>query len=64
MTPTRVETKLYTGQITETSTSKQWDTFLFSKITREYHLCMTKEGIAKAFQVLFNEGYNFDALFS
>ena len=34
MTPTRVETKLQ-AEITETSTSKQWDTFLFSKITRE-----------------------------
>ena len=37
MTPTRVETKLQpgAGQITETSTLKQWDTSLFSKITRE-----------------------------
>ena len=35
MTPTRVETKLYpwTGQIMGTSTSKQWDTSLFSKVT-------------------------------
>ena len=26
-------------------------------------MCITKEGIAKAFQVLFIEGYNFDVLF-
>ena len=37
MTPTRVETKLLPGQgqIMEASTSKQWDTSLFSKITRD-----------------------------
>ena len=37
MTPTRVETKLLpgAGQIMEKSTSKQWDTSLFSKITRD-----------------------------
>ena len=44
MTPTRVETKLYTGQITETSTSKQWDTFLFSKITRS-SICVLRKRV-------------------
>ena len=69
MTPTRVETKLYprTGQIMGTSTSKQWDTSLFSKITVAFVYYERSEDIHKALissVACRRIMYNSDVLFS